>query len=75
MYILSEEPYTANANWIQLASGGVDSINGLTGVVSLTTTNVPEGIHKYFETGISDYKATVASAPNELAKLDSNAFV
>lgn len=75
IYILVDEPYTTNANWLLLSSGGVDSVNGLVGTVLLTTSHIPEGSNKYFATGISDYKATLAGAPSELAKLDTNAFI
>lgn len=33
--------------YVQITSGAVDSVNGKTGVVSLTTTDVPEGANLY----------------------------
>ena len=47
-YILTTGPFTNDSNWIALTTGGVDSVNGQTGVVSLNTDNVLEGSNKYF---------------------------
>ena len=54
--VLTALPYTFAGNWIELTSGGVISVNTLTGTVSLTTDNIPEGADKYFDSGITDYK-------------------
>ena len=41
--------YNTGSGWITPAAGSnVISVNGFTGVVSLTTTNIPEGTNKYF---------------------------
>jgi len=58
-----------------LSSGGVDSVNAQTGTVSLTTDDIPEGVDKYFASGISDYKANHANNANELLKLDTNGLI
>ena len=63
-YILSANPYTNNTKWILLSPGGVDSINTKTGIVLLDTSDIPEGTNKYFNSGITAYKATDANLPN-----------
>ena len=56
-------------------SGGVDSVNTKTGVVLLTTDDIPEGVDKYFNNGIVDYKLNNANNANELLKLDGNGLL
>jgi hypothetical protein len=47
-YILQAVPASNNANWVKLLfPASVASVNGQTGVVSLTTTNISEGTNKY----------------------------
>jgi hypothetical protein len=58
-----------------LTSGGVDSVNGNTGTVFLNTDDIPEGVDKFFGTGIADYKINQANNPNELLKLDNNGLL
>lgn len=50
MYILIASPYSYQSNWKKLnLAAGVISVNGSTGVVSLSTDDIPEGIfNKYF---------------------------
>ena len=36
----------------------------------MTTDDIPEGIDRYFASGIVDYKLNNANNPNELLKLD-----
>lgn len=50
MYILIASPYSDQSNWKKLnLAAGVISVNGSTGVVSLSSDDVPEGIfNKYF---------------------------
>ena len=49
-YILSASPASTLANWKELASpaDAVSSVNGKTGAVTLTTTDVTEGNNKYW---------------------------
>ena len=49
-YILSASPASTLANWKELASpaDAVSSVNGKTGAVTLTTTDVAEGNNKYW---------------------------
>lgn len=50
-FILTATPASTLANWTQLTSGSsVTSVNGLTGAVSLSTTNITEGTNQYFTT-------------------------
>jgi hypothetical protein len=58
-----------------LITGGVLSVNTLTGVVSLNTDNIPEGVDKYFESGIAGYKLNNSNQANELVKLDSSSTI
>ena len=75
MYVLSDLPFTSSALWIQLSFGGVASVNGYTGAVSLTTDDITEGTDKYFAGGLTQYKNNSANQPNELLKLDNNAYI
>lgn len=49
-FILQGSDPTILSNWVELATppGGVTSVNGQTGNVTLTTTNVAEGTNQYF---------------------------
>lgn len=51
-YILQTEPASTFSNWVELLTptDSVLSVNGQTGAVSLTTTNVAEGTNQYFTT-------------------------
>ena len=75
MYVLSDLPYTSASLWIQLLFGGVSSVNGQTGAVSLTTDDIAEGTDKYFASGVAQYKNNTANQTSELLKLDSNGYV
>jgi hypothetical protein len=76
IYILKDNPFTTTGNWVLLTQGGVMSVNGLQGVVSLSTDDVPEGLgSKYFASGISAYKTTTANQANELLKLDAQGHI
>lgn len=47
-YILQTLPASTNSNWVKLLfPASVVSVNGQTGVVSLSTTDIPEGTNKY----------------------------
>jgi len=50
VFILANTPASTLANWVQInvPSGGVTSINGKTGVVVLTTTDIAEGTNLYY---------------------------
>ncbi len=50
-------------------------MNSLTGAVSLNTDDIPEGVDKYFESGITDYKANYANQANELVKLNGSSTI
>ena len=75
LYVLNSLPLTDNANWTQISFGGVTSIQGQTGTVSLNTDDIPEGANKYFDAGISQYLAINANTSDNLAKLDTNAYM
>ena len=48
-YMLIALPASTEANWKQLSNSvGVLSVNGLSGVVSISTDDVPEGAAKYY---------------------------
>jgi hypothetical protein len=65
-------PFTSAGNWILLTQGGVTSVNGLQGVVSLSTDDIGQGIvNQYFASGIQDYKTNAANQANELLRLDA----
>ena len=50
-FILTATPSSTLANWTQLTSGSsVTSVNGLSGAVSLSSTNITEGSNQYFTT-------------------------
>ncbi|GHU77550.1 hypothetical protein AGMMS49992_25780 [Clostridia bacterium] len=51
-YILVDDDPTVLADWIKITNGaeGVTSVNGQTGAVSLTTSEVTEGSNQYFTT-------------------------
>ena len=40
-YVLVADPYTLGGNWVLLSTGGVNSVNAQTGIVSLTTDDIP----------------------------------
>lgn len=49
-YILQVEPYSVAGNWklILTPTSPVNSVNGQTGNISLTTTDIAEGANKYY---------------------------
>lgn len=47
-YMLIGLPASTLANWKQLNTSGVTSVNGQTGIVSISTTDISEGSNKYF---------------------------
>lgn len=49
-YILAADPATTLSNWVELLTPGapVQSVNGQTGNVVLTTTNISEGTNLYY---------------------------
>lgn len=51
-FILRQPPASILSNWQELLTPGapVQSVNGQTGVVNLTTTNISEGTNQYFTT-------------------------
>lgn len=51
-FILKATPASTLANWVllQTPADSVTSVNGLTGVVTLTTSNISEGTNLYFTT-------------------------
>lgn len=54
-YMLVALPSNVLANWKQLnTSANVLSVNGLTGVVSLSTSNIPEGANLYYTDARAD---------------------
>lgn len=52
VYILTDTPASTLANWVQInvPAGAVTSVNGKTGVVSLSTTDISEGTNLYWTT-------------------------
>lgn len=72
IYILKDNPFTTVGNWVLLTQGGVTSVNGLQGVVALSTDDVGEGIvNQYFASGIQTYKTNSANQANELLRLNA----
>jgi hypothetical protein len=65
-YILSSGSPNILANWVEvLTPANVISVNGQTGIVDLTTSNVTEGLNKYFSTtNIQDYFAGLSGYAN-----------
>ena len=53
----------------------MDSVNGQSGVVSLSTDDIAEGVDKYFASGISAYKQNEANQANELLLLDNSGLI
>ncbi len=63
-YVLADESYPTNiSSWIQIVNGvPISSVNGQTGVVNLTTTNISEGSNQYF-TNTRARNALTATGP------------
>lgn len=62
-YLLAGDPATL-ADWKEVVAGGaVVSVNGQTGTVSLSTTNISEGSNQYF----TDERAKSASVVNSMS--------
>ena len=76
-FILTDADYTNVANWIELlASSSVLSVNGLTGAVNITTTEISEGTNLYYtDDRVDTQVATQKAQPNGLATLDANGKV
>ena len=63
-FILQSNPAATLSNWVQILTPAapVQSVNGFTGTVSLTTSNIMEGSNLYF-TSARSQAAISASAP------------
>ena len=61
MYVLSDLPFTQAGSWIELLFGGVSSVNGYVGAVSLNTDDITEGTDKFFASRLTQYKANQAN--------------
>ena len=54
-------------------TGAVDSVNGLTGVVSLTTTEIPEGTNEYYTDARADARVDLQTGANlDLSFMDTD---
>jgi len=62
-FILTADPYSTLANWQELLTplDAVTSVNGQTGSVILTTTNIAEGSNLYYTDGRAQTAAVVNS--------------
>lgn len=71
-FILKVAPATALANWVELETptDAVTSVNGLTGAVTLTTSEVAEGSNLYFTTARANAN-WVTHASTELTDSDT----
>ncbi len=64
-YVLQTSPATTFANWTELLSpNSVTSVNGQTGIVSLTTTDVAEGTNLYYTDARADARFNTLAAGN-----------
>jgi hypothetical protein len=74
-YILTTNDPTNSANWQQIITplDFVLAVNGQTGAVNLTTTDIPEGLNLYYtDTRVDDYLNTQKGMANGIASLDAN---
>lgn len=71
-FILKQEPATTLANWVELLSPteSVSSVNGKTGAVTLTTSDINEGTNLYFTTARANAN-WVTHASTELTDSDT----
>lgn len=62
-WVLIAEPSSTLGNWKQLPMpvGGVSSVNGLTGAVTLTSTNIAEGTNLYYTDARFDTRLAASS--------------
>lgn len=65
-FILVDPDFTAATAWTLRQDFIVASVNGNTGVVLLSTDEVPEGTRKYFDSGMAVYKESRANRAGEL---------
>jgi hypothetical protein len=67
-YILQTEPYSTPTNWQRILTpdSPIQSVNGQTGNVSLTTTNIAEGTNKYYTEERVAANATVTGKQSQL---------
>ena len=78
-FVLKAEPASTLSNWVELlspsSSGFVQTVNGKTGVVTLTTSDVTEGSNLYFTTSraTSNFNSNIAATP--VSKLKDGASV
>ena len=65
-YMLVALPASTLANWKQLNTAGVVSVNSLVGAVNLTTTNIPEGTNEYYTDSkvYTKEKSSIAAGTN-----------
>lgn len=82
-YILSTNSPSTNADWkVITAAGAVTTVNGQTGTVSLTTTDIPQGTNLYFTAAAAKAAAVADSitdavtdiAPSQNAVFDALAL-
>jgi hypothetical protein len=74
-YILTTNDPTNVSNWQEIITplNTVLAVNGQTGAVNLTTSNIPEGTNLYYtDTRVDDYINTIKGVPNGIASLDAN---
>lgn len=71
-FILKQEPATTLANWVELLSPteSVSSVNGKTGAVTLTTSDINEGTNLYFTTARANAN-WITHASTELTDSDT----
>ncbi len=76
-FILTDTDYSVLGNWVELlASSSVLSVNGLTGAVNITTSDVSEGTNLYYTADRVDTRISAQKAqPSGLATLDANGKV
>ena len=78
VYILKGSDPSVLGNWVRLniPTGAVVSVNGETGAVSLTTTNIPEGTNLYFtETRATDNFETNFALAESTGLADGNTLL
>jgi hypothetical protein len=74
-YILQIEPYSTPTNWQRILTpdSPIQSVNGQTGNISLTTTNIAEGTNKYYtEERVAANAAVAANTAHRAADLDTD---
>jgi hypothetical protein len=74
-YVLAAEPASTLANWKEvLAAGQVTSVNGQTGVVNLTATNVGAATPADVTSAISNHEAASNPHPIYLTQAEGDSF-